>query len=81
MAENTQDCYFIILDKAPVKGETLAWYQCYFGNAYAALGTLQCQGRTIRGLLEQIPAGEAVYRVFLKRTDGKTGKKLLRKAV
>lgn len=70
--------YFIVLDEAPVKGSPTPKYDLMQGDPDDATGFHRASGRTIRGLLAKVPAGEPAYRVYLSRTDGKTGSKRIR---
>ena len=72
------DAYFIVLDKAKIEGHGPE-YHLMFGDPDEAVGTFQAKSPTIKALLA-LPSttGETVYRTYLQRTDGKTGKKLLR---
>lgn len=75
----TED-YFVVLDEAPIKGSPTPKYDLMFGNPDDAVGTHQASGKTIKELLRKVPAGCPVFRTYLRRTDGKEGKKLIRSA-
>jgi len=70
--------YFVVLDLAPVKGSPTPKYDLMYGNPDTATGYLEMSGKTIKSLLRMVPMDEPVYRVYLQRTDGKTGKKQIR---
>lgn len=72
------NAYFIVLDEARVKGSSTPKYDLMFGCPDEAIGSFQKSSKTIKSLLQKVPTGETVYRTFLQRTDGKTGKKVLR---
>jgi hypothetical protein len=65
--------YFIVLDAAP------STYQLCRGTTSDAIGVTLAEGRTIKSLVAQVQPQHDVYRVYLARTDGKTGAKLIRK--
>ncbi len=71
------DDYFIVMDEAPIKGSPVPKYDLMFGDPDEATGTLQASASTIQALVFKVPDGCPVYRVYLRRTDGKEGKKLL----
>lgn len=70
--------YFVCLDEAPIKGSPTPKYDLLCGDPDAAVGVLIASAETIATLLVKAPAGCPVYRTYLRRTDGKTGKKLIR---
>jgi hypothetical protein len=79
------DHYFIVLDEAPIKGSPTPKYELMFGNIKTAVGfhvtdrrNNDIYGKTMKELLHHVPKGFDVYRVYIHRTDGKTGYKLIR---
>jgi hypothetical protein len=48
------------------------------GNIKTAVGFQLAQAHTIKELVRRVPKSETVYRVYLHRTDGKTGLKIIR---
>jgi hypothetical protein len=79
------DQYFIILDEAPIKRHPTPVYRLMHGNIKTAVGysvmnrhNEPVRATTIKSLLASVPKNESVYRVYLHRTDGKTGYKLIR---
>lgn len=75
-----KDCYFIVLDEAPIKGHPTPKYVLCFGNPDTTIGTHKAEHRTIKELVRKAGKGEEVWRVYMNRTDGYTGKKLLQSA-
>jgi hypothetical protein len=80
----TKDNYFIVLDEAPIKKHPTPKYTLHFGNINTAVGVNvrdrhnnDAESRTITALLYLVPKTDKVYRVYLWRTDGKTGYKLI----
>jgi hypothetical protein len=76
--------YYIVLDEAPIKGHPTPKYDLMFGDIEKTTGyrvrdkfNNDASSRTIKTLLYLVPKSEKVYRVYLRRTDGKTGHKLL----
>lgn len=74
------DRYFVVLDKAPTRGAPVGEYALMFGDPETAIGVQRAAGPTIYKLLDQhVPKDEPVYRVFLQRTDGHGGVKLIKR--
>lgn len=71
--------HFIVLDEAPIKGSPTPKYQLLYGDPSEAVGGDRGYATTISALLRRVPVGEKVWRVFLQRTDGKTGGRLLKR--
>ncbi len=78
MQNSPENCYFIVLDEAPIKGSPTPKYDLLFGNPDTVIGCMQATGRTIKELIKKLTKEELCYRVYLNRTDGKTGKKRLK---
>lgn len=70
--------YYVVLDEAPIKGSPTPLYVLMQGSLEDAIGLSRGSATTIRELVRQVPEDRDVYRVFLQRTDGKTGHELIR---
>jgi hypothetical protein len=77
--------FFIVLDEAPIKRHPTPVYRLMYGNIKTAVGysvtnrhNEPARATTIKKLLAIVPETKNVYRVYLHRTDGKTGYKLIR---
>ena len=68
--------YFIVLDEAPIR-KSRPKYDLMHGDPDTASGFFRASATTMKALLRHVPVGETVYRVYLARTDGKTGKKVI----
>ena len=66
--------YYIVLDSAPPSPV----YALMIGDKETAIGTEWKQGKTIKELLRRVPKDTACFRVYLQRTDGKTGYKRIK---
>jgi hypothetical protein len=73
-----KDNYYIVLDEAPIKHHSTPLYSLMQGNIKTAVGFQLAQAHTIKELVRRVPKSETVYRVYLHRTDGKTGLKIIR---
>lgn len=71
--------WFITLDEAPIAGHPTPKYCLMEGDPDTACGFHRAEGRTIKALVAQVPPGVKVYRVYLARTEGKEGKRLLKR--
>lgn len=69
--------YFIVCDMI---GRSRKWrkYHLMKGDPETATGFFEHEADTIKSLLRKVPASETVYRVYLQRTDGKTGMEVIR---
>ena len=70
--------YFIIMDEAPIRQSRPAYQLCY-GTIETATGYTIAAHHTIKALVAKVKPIEDVYRVYLQRTEGREGSKLIRK--
>lgn len=65
--------YFIVLDEAPIEGSPRSKFDLMRGNPETATGIHIASATSVRKAVNKAPANAPVCRVYLERTDGKTG--------